>query len=255
MEFMKEIDIVGVISGQSSLHMRMLGRQSHTFVYKISGESEYTLRGKRILHKAGTLIYIPEGESYSLKRVVDGTYRLINFHARCDSLPEPRLFAQLNGDQIALLMEKMESIWSHEQGLADRYEMVSLFYKMLSHLEGLRQGEYITSERLKKIAPAVSYLETHLFDVQLKVSTLYALCALSPPAFRQIFVARFGMPPRQYIIERRIRQAMLMLESGEYRSVLEVAHAVGYEDPLYFSKCFKAVCGYAPSKFKAITID
>lgn len=254
MEFMKEIDIVGVISGESSHHLRMSGRQSHTLVYKISGESEYTLRGKQLLHKAGTLIYIPEGESYVLRRITEGSYRLINFHARCDGFPEPRLYAQLNGNQIPLLMEKMESLWCHEQGLADRYEMVSLFYKMLSQLEGLRQAEYVTTERLKKITPAVSYLEAHLFDVQLKVSDLYALCELSPPAFRQIFVARFGMSPRQYIIERRIKQAMLMLESGAYRSVLEVARAVGYEDPLYFSKCFKAVCGRSPSKFKALPI-
>ena len=109
MEFMKEAEIVGVISGKSTAKASVGGRQSHTLVYKLFGDSEYILRGKRVLHRAGDLLYIPEGEVYSFKRLTaDGSYRLVNFHASCDVPPRPRLFPCVDRTQIPLLMERME---------------------------------------------------------------------------------------------------------------------------------------------------
>ena len=126
--------------------------------------------------------------------------------------------------------------------------MLSLFYKMLSCLMGLEQTKYAPKQTQERIELAVNYLESHLFDMDLKVSELPLLCGMSAPTFRQIFVARYGSTPRKYIIDRRLRQAKIILESGEYNSICEVAHSVGYEDSLYFSKHFKAAYGTAPSK-------
>ena len=44
----KNIDIVGVISGLSTKNATMTNRHSHTFIYKIDGESLYFLRGKEV---------------------------------------------------------------------------------------------------------------------------------------------------------------------------------------------------------------
>ena len=43
-------------------------------------------------------------------------------------------------------------------------------------------------------------------------------------------------------------KARAMIEGGEFSSIREVSEAVGYEDPLYFSKHFRSHFGTAPSK-------
>ena len=120
---------------------------------------------------------------------------------------------------------------------------------MLANLAALQQSEYVTGSKKDLILPAVDYLEKHIFDPELKASELPALCGMSAPTFRKIFCARFGASPRKYIISQRLTQAKIILESGEYKNISEVAFAVGYDDPLYFSKHFKSVYGTAPSLF------
>jgi len=57
--------------------------------------------------------------------------------------------------------------------------------------------------------------------------------------------------PRDYVEEYRIRQACQLL--GETNlPVTTIAHSVGYEDPLYFSKAFKKNTGRAPSDYRKI---
>ena len=43
-------------------------------------------------------------------------------------------------------------------------------------------------------------------------------------------------------------EAKNLLKTGQYK-VTEVAEAVGYTDVFYFSKRFKAFCGYSPKEF------
>lgn len=249
MERMQDVEIIGAISGNSTTSAKITERPSHSFVYKISGESLYVLRGKQVCHKAGTLLFIPKGENYTFhKTTEEGTYRLVNFCARFDHAPSPLLFSLPEGDPIPSLLKKMEISWRLEPNIANKYETLSLFYKMLSCLTGLEQAKYVPKKTQERIEPAVNYLESHLFDIGLKVSELPALCEMSAPTFRQIFVARYGSSPRKYIIDQRMRQARIILESGEYDSICEVARSVGYGDPLYFSKHFKATYGTAPSK-------
>lgn len=249
MEWMKDVEIIGAISGNSTANAKITGRTSHGFVYKITGESLYVLRGKQVYHRAGTLLFIPMGENYTFhKTTEEGTYRLVNFLARFDIAPSPFLFFLPEGDPIPSLLKSMESSWHREPNISNKYDTLSLFYKMLSCLTGLEQTKYAQKKTKERIEPAVNYLESHLFDMDLKVSDLPSLCGMSAPTFRQIFVARYGSSPRKYIIDHRLRQAKIILESGEYNSICEVARSVGYEDPLYFSKHFKATYGTAPSK-------
>lgn len=245
-----DVEVVSVISGNSTEQARISGRPSHAFIYKVSGESVYYLRDKQINHKAGTLLYIPEGESYEFKKIsTEATHRLVNFHARIDTDICPKLFSVVDGESISALLRQMEKSWRFEQSLAGKYETLSSFYKLLANLASLQQSEYIRGSKKELIAPAVDYLEKHIFDSDLKASELPALCGMSAPTFRKIFCARFGASPRKYIISQRLMQAKIILEGGEYKNISEVAFSVGYDDPLYFSKHFKSVYGIAPSMF------
>ena len=250
MEFIKDPSIVGVISGESTLKASIENRPSHTLIFKENGESIYLLRGKRYRLSAGTVLFIPEGESYIFKKTSEGEsiYRLINFHAEIDS-PEPRIFNLSQGENLQTIFKQMERIWRFNGKASGKYELLSLFYKLLATLVDAEDTKYTTAEQKESIDPAIEHLEAHLFDSSLKTSTLHELCGISAPTFRRIFSSRFGTSPRKYVIRQRLLQAKTILESGEYKNISDVARSVGYDDPLYFSKHFKEFYGSSPSNF------
>lgn len=58
-----------------------------------------------------------------------------------------------------------------------------------------------------------------------------------------------GMTANQFIREIRLNQARTLLESGNFRTVAEVSHAVGYDDQHYFSTLYEERFGKRPSGF------
>ena len=83
----------------------------------------------------------------------------------------------------------------------------------------------------------------------LYISELHKSCKLSAPTFRKLFLDTFGCTPKKYVLNQRMQHAMELLKSEEYSSIAEIAVSVGFEDQLYFSKCFKAFYGISPSKY------
>ena len=245
----RNIDIVGVISGLSTKKATITQRHNHTFIYKIDGESVYDLRGKEIRFSPKTLLYIPENETYSFRKISQGEsrYCLINFHADIQTESAPELFKNLVGVNVSQLFKQMERSFLLD-GEIGHLECLALFYSLLASLAKVSENPYTTSSQKAKIYPALEYLEKHLFEVDLKVSALPELCGISGPTLRRIFVSVFGTTPKDYVIKQRLLYAEQILKSGEFINLKEVAHAVGFEDPLYFSKCYKAYFGMSPSK-------
>ena len=58
-----------------------------------------------------------------------------------------------------------------------------------------------------------------------------------------------GLSPIDFVREMRIKRAKQLAESGEY-NVSTIAYMTGFNDPKYFSKCFKKRYGVSPSEFQ-----
>ena len=72
---------------------------------------------------------------------------------------------------------------------------------------------------------------------------------LSVSRLSHLFHAQVGVTPMQYLERLRIQHAReLLLMSG--RSVSEVAYAVGFENPLYFSRVFRRHAATSPRAFR-----
>ena len=72
---------------------------------------------------------------------------------------------------------------------------------------------------------------------------------LSVSAFERRFKVEIHQTPLQYITTRRMQLAGQMLLQGHL--VYEVADALGYRDPLYFSKVFRKHIGMPPGSYVA----
>lgn len=58
-----------------------------------------------------------------------------------------------------------------------------------------------------------------------------------------------GLTPNQYIQEVRLQKARHLLQHGAFNTLAEVAYAVGFETPSYFTKIFEAHFGKHPSGY------
>lgn len=82
------------------------------------------------------------------------------------------------------------------------------------------------------------------------LSELAALCRLSPHHLCRAFKAATGLPPHRWQVVRRIERARTLL-TGTTLPVAEVASAVGYDDPAYFSRLFAKETGHSPRAWRA----
>ena len=72
---------------------------------------------------------------------------------------------------------------------------------------------------------------------------------LSVSRFAHLFAEQVGVSPMRYLERQRLRLAEQLLDLTP-RTVAEIARAVGYDDPLYFSARFRAHTGMPPTTYR-----
>lgn len=111
-----------------------------------------------------------------------------------------------------------------------------------------RRSENIASEIAERIGRSIAYMIEHL-DQPLQVSTLAAQASVSPSHYFALFKRQTGTAPIDFFIRLRMNHARELLDST-CSSVKEVAAAMGYDDPFYFSRVFKSVHSVAPAEYR-----
>jgi len=101
-----------------------------------------------------------------------------------------------------------------------------------------------------KVDRSIAYMADHI-NQPLQVATLAAMANVSPSHFFALFKKRTGCPPMDYFTRLRMRHAGHLLGSTS-ASVKEVAAALGYDDPFYFSRVFKSVHHVPPSRYRSV---
>ncbi|MBO5453300.1 MAG: AraC family transcriptional regulator [Clostridia bacterium] len=71
---------------------------------------------------------------------------------------------------------------------------------------------------------------------------------LSRAYFRNVFFEKCNISPQEYILSTRLKRAKELLEMNMF-SISFVAHSVGYDDALQFSKIFKKHMGISPRQY------
>jgi AraC family transcriptional regulator of arabinose operon len=87
------------------------------------------------------------------------------------------------------------------------------------------------------------------YDENLDLESLAHAAHLSKPYFCTAFRRAFGVTPINYLIQRRMEAAAVLLRDTSL-DVGEVGRRVGYDDLFHFSKLFKRYVGIPPSRFR-----
>jgi AraC-like DNA-binding protein len=103
-------------------------------------------------------------------------------------------------------------------------------------------------EGARKIQESIAYMREHL-NQPLHIAKLAHMAHISPSHFFVLFKRWSGFSPIEYFNRLRMRQAGILLTTTAL-NVKEIAAALGYDDPFYFSRMFKSVHGLAPSAYR-----
>lgn len=89
------------------------------------------------------------------------------------------------------------------------------------------------------------YVDAHLSG-PIRLADLAALVCLSAYHFCRQFKRATGQSPNQYVIGQRMHRACCLVQQGGL-SVLQVAYAVGYQNPSHFAELYRRHTGTAPA--------
>ena len=130
----------------------------------------------------------------------------------------------------------------------ESYAMQSLFYKIMAlHMKDIESKDPVSVSIAHKVA---LYIERSYYN-PISISDLAANFHISRNYLYTLFKQEYGVSPQEYLISYRIEKAKKMFKSSISRlSVKEVAIAVGFDNPLYFSRLFHSRTGISPSEFK-----
>lgn len=94
----------------------------------------------------------------------------------------------------------------------------------------------------------LEFIESHL-DQPLTLQQLAQIAHLSEYHFARMFKVSFGMPPHQYVTERRLNQATRLLQSKQL-SLSDIALRCGFSSQSHFSNRFKSHFKVTPAAFR-----
>ena len=98
------------------------------------------------------------------------------------------------------------------------------------------------------IKEAINFIEQN-FQNDISIENVAAVCGINRSYLGRIFRTSTGRSPQEFLISYRMTKAAELLKLTAL-SVGDIGRAVGYENPLHFSRAFKNVYGVSPREWR-----
>lgn len=102
----------------------------------------------------------------------------------------------------------------------------------------------------KILEPVIHHIHAHLSQ-EIAIEQLSKIAMMNKPAFFKTFKLAFGKTPVQYIHQKRMEKAQLLLRTTELH-IKEIAYECGFNHVPYFCRLFKQQHGVSPSAWRTI---
>ena len=104
------------------------------------------------------------------------------------------------------------------------------------------------THEIKYVNKAVHIISEHYAE-KIKITDIADMVGINRSYLSNLFKKELSMSPQEFLISYRLDKAAQMLNETE-ESVGNIAAAVGYADPLAFSKAFKQKFGISPRSYR-----
>ena len=224
-------------------------RPAYGVVYYTQGADRYEFStGEALEVRAGELLFLPKGASYTVQEIFPSVCYAINFDISEQMVCEPFALSVKNGREMASAFSVAERAWRHKEPGRVAVCKAQL-YHVLAQVQKEHHTAYLGKEKHALIAPAVAKIHADYTGDEVSISALSVLCGITPEYFRAIFRAIYHTSPLKYINDLRLTHAAELIASGEY-SVTEAGRISGFSDPAHFSRAFKTRFGVPPVAYK-----
>ena len=120
-----------------------------------------------------------------------------------------------------------------------------LFLKLIQFLADNKQTTTQTTNDIEQIR---LYIDFNITE-NLKISDIAQNFSFSQEHIIRVFKKYYGITPHRYILESKIRLAMIMLKMTDMR-IDEISEKLSFSDSHHFSTQFKRLVGYKPSLWR-----
>lgn len=114
-------------------------------------------------------------------------------------------------------------------------------------MEDCRSNSCRPSDRKAVTDEIVIYINNN-YRLNLTLGEIANAVGLSPAYVSDCMAKEIGWSPIQYLNVYRVAQACDMIKKGGM-NFKDIASAVGYSDPLYFSRVFRKIKGFGPREY------
>ena len=238
---------------------RPRGRIDYQLLYIAAGKGHFYLNGKEEIIEAGHMIlykpremqrYVYYGadqtEVYWVHFTGNNVTNILRQHGISDDMHIIYTGTSLEYKRI------FTSIINELRFCKSEYEELCVYYLMelliLTHRlssEKPRKSNLLTMQEMEQ---AVQYFSQN-YNSPINIDEYAHSHNFSISWFIQSFKQYTGTTPTQYLLFLRISNAKNLLENTSF-NISEISRAIGYENPLYFSRIFKKQSGLSPSEYR-----
>lgn len=125
-------------------------------------------------------------------------------------------------------------------------ETRGIIYQLLSRFMAYSTDKYdIVDNRIFQV---VKYIRKNI-NQDISIADLLDICCLSKDHFIRLFKKDMNATPTQYINEKKMERAQLMLLSSN-KSIKDIAYELSFVNVYYFNRLFKKTTGLTPSEYR-----
>lgn len=139
--------------------------------------------------------------------------------------------------------DEVDNLFMDQVALALHSHLISNYAGPCVDPRPLRSG--LTSWQIRR---TTELIEANMAS-DLAIGDLARECCLSPKHFARAFRRTFGVPPYQWLQERRVDRAQQLLRKNDM-PLLKIAVACGFTSQSHFTRVFTAIVGASPGAWR-----
>ncbi len=225
------------------------GRKHHGLIYTFKGTEVYNFHDCSVKAVPNSVAYLPKGRSYFITLEGDESSVItLDFELPCETDIAPFVIELGSNNNVDALFIKSVNEWQNRR-TAYKVVCMSLLYNIIANCARTEE-KFIHPGKYEKIRDAVDYLHSHFTEQNFRIEKLSEMSGINSAYFARIFSDKFGMAPKEYVTELKLRRAREMLSQEKY-SVSEIGMLLGYSDVYHFSKSFKKGVGMSPVEWRS----
>jgi AraC-like DNA-binding protein len=195
-----------------------------------------------VTHMGSDMVYATGQAGYMHKRFITIAGAALPAHLTAMGLDNVVFLTPRSVSTVAALLRDGYALLACKRGnFVDNLAVAA--HRLLNEL-----GRSVSQSYSPSVSAAVDYMQQNLAQ-NVSLKELAHVAATSTRSLIRQFHQAFGVAPLQFMLRRRLRWAEHLLLTTEL-SVKEIAHTIGYNDPLCFSAQFRKHAGTSPRAFR-----